>query len=191
MDPSFPRPPGPYADQVKESRSHAGPTSPDPDPGGTALGPAPKLAATHLAPLPQPTDGGGAGDDDDDDDRGVSPARPHPFQSSPPISGPSSPDGPGGGKGGEPEPPKPGGPRALPRRGLKSRLLRIKTNAGLVRPARPAPPRALKPVVPNDEVRLLGCDRPALRPGETGGGRGDRGGGEIPAVHARESFPSR
>lgn len=147
VDPSFPRV-GPYGDQVKEGRSHAGPTSPDPDPGGTALGPAPKLAAAHSSPRPRPTDGGGDGDDDDDDDaRGVSPARPHPFRSSPPTSGRPSPDGPGGGKGGEPEPPKPGGPRALPRRGLKSRLLRIKTNAGLVRPARPAPPRALKPVV--------------------------------------------
>ncbi|XP_069990219.1 uncharacterized protein [Penaeus vannamei] len=132
VDPSFPRV-GPYGDQVKEGRSHAGPTSPDPDPGGTALGPAPKLAAAHSSPRPRPTDGGGDGDDDDDDDaRGVSPARPHPFRSSPPTSGRPSPDGPGGGKGGEPEPPKPGGPRALPRRGLKSRLLRIKTNAGYI-----------------------------------------------------------
>ncbi|XP_063592478.1 uncharacterized protein LOC134769669 [Penaeus indicus] len=132
VHPSFPRA-GPYGDQVKEGRLHAGPTSPDPDPGGTALGPAPKLTAAHSSPRPRPTDGGGDGDDDDDDDaRGVSPARPHPFRSSPPTSGQPSPDGPGGGKGGEPEPPKPGGPRALPRRGLKSRLLRIKTNAGYI-----------------------------------------------------------
>lgn len=133
FDSSFTRP-GHFTEQVTEISRLVGPASPDP--GGT-----PGLIQVPVGtPGPGQDPGGSSGpghisSEYSGGERGVSPALSHPFRASPSFSGPSSP----GLADSEPGQAIPNWPRALPRRGLKSRLLRIKTNAGLVRPVTPRP----------------------------------------------------
>ncbi|XP_069179800.1 uncharacterized protein [Procambarus clarkii] len=132
LDPSFTRP-GHFTEQVTEMSKVVGPEALNP--GGTSR-PVPVPGGTRdprstYGPIPLVTGSPGpfsVSTEYSNGDRGVSPALRHPFRASPSISGPSSPD---------PVPSVPGQaepnwPRALPRRGLKSRLLRIKTNAGYI-----------------------------------------------------------
>ncbi|XP_069945970.1 uncharacterized protein [Cherax quadricarinatus] len=130
LDPTFTRP-GHFTEQVTEMSRVAGLATPDP--GGTS-GPAPMLVGSQEpGAIPSPVaignHPGRAGVSTNSiGDRGVSPALRHPFRVSPSFSGPSSPD-PAPSVLGQVDP---DWPRALPRRGLKSRLLRIKTNAGYI-----------------------------------------------------------
>ncbi|XP_042235860.1 uncharacterized protein LOC121875372 isoform X2 [Homarus americanus] len=126
LDPSFTRP-GHITEQVTEMSRAMSPARPDPG-GITKLVP-----VTQGAPGFYLHPGGSPGPpristEYSDGDGGVSPALSHLIRASPSFSGPSSPDpAPSGSSQAEPN-----SPRALPRRGLKSRILRIKTNVGYI-----------------------------------------------------------
>ncbi|XP_068203411.1 uncharacterized protein [Palaemon carinicauda] len=138
----------PVVEQVTESPVRPCPHPRCPDPGGgvegdrrpadgqmTPGGPTPPPSnPPHPPPWPKSISPDYESSADGGDDEGVSPALRDPFRLNPSISsGPSKSES---GEGDEGEAatvdPDEDWPRALPRRGLKSRLLRIKTSAGYI-----------------------------------------------------------